>query len=477
MVKYQNYINNDWVACNDTGDNINPSDVQDIVGTYCRADASHVNDAVGNAVKGFAVWQDSTPQSRFDALDYIGTQILEKRQELGQLLSREEGKTLAEGIGEATRAGHIFKYFAGEALRTSGEVLPSVRNNISVEVTREPVGVIGVITPWNFPLAIPAWKIAPALAFGNCVVFKPAELVPACAHALAEIIAGAKLPPGVFNLLIGPGSVVGNAIIEHPDVAAISFTGSHEVGVAAAGKAIKRLAKIQLEMGGKNPLVVLDDADITTAVECATQGAFFSTGQRCTASSRLIVTAGIHDQFVETMINRLSQLKTGNALHKETDVGPLASEQQLSTVQQYIELGQSEGAEIAFGGNRLQRETEGYYLENTLFINSNNDMKICQEEIFGPVATIIRVQDLDEALETANDTEFGLSSGVCTQSLKSANHFKRYSAAGMVMVNAPTAGVDYHVPFGGRKNSSYGPKEQGGYAKEFYTQSKTIYVA
>jgi len=380
-------------------------------------------------------------------------------------------------VGEATRAGHIFKFFAGEALRLAGEKLPSVRPGIDVEVTREPIGVVGLITPWNFPIAIPAWKIAPALAYGNAVVFKPADLVPGCAWVLAEILAKSGVPAGVFNLVMGRGSVVGEALVNDPDVAAISFTGSVGTGRAIAAKAVARMAKVQLEMGGKNPLVVLDDADLPTAVNAATQGAYFSTGQRCTASSRLIVTAGIHDRFVAAMTEKLKSLKIDDALTAGTDIGPVVDPSQLDQDLRYLEIGKSEGAKLVWGGERLKRAAEGYYLSPALFTEANNGMRVAREEIFGPVACVIRAKDYDEALALANDTEFGLCAGIVTTSLKHASHFKRHAQAGMVMVNLPTAGVDYHVPFGGRKGSSYGPREQGRYAAEFFTVVKTAYTA
>jgi aldehyde dehydrogenase (NAD+) len=359
----------------------------------------------------------------------------------------------------------------------SGEKIPSVRPGVDVEITREPLGVIGLITPWNFPIAIPAWKIAPALAFGNTVVFKPAQWTPGCAWALAEILAGAGVPAGVFNLVMGSGSVVGETIVNHPDVAAVSFTGSMETGRGIAQKAVSRMAKVQLEMGSKNPLVVLDDADLATAVNVAVQGAYFSTGQRCTASSRLIVTEAIHDRFVEALTKRLSTLKVDNALTAGTEIGPVVEQPQLDTDLEYVGIGQKEGARLVAGGERVTRATDGYYMAPALFVDAKNTMRISREEIFGPVACVIRATNYDEALAVANDTETGLSSGIVTTSLKHASHFKRHAQAGMVMVNLPTAGVDYHVPFGGRKGSSYGPREQGRYAAEFYTTVKTTYIA
>ncbi|MDT4838159.1 Aldehyde dehydrogenase, thermostable [compost metagenome] len=336
--------------------------------------------------------------------------------------------------------------------------------------------MIGLITPWNFPIAIPAWKIAPALAYGNCVVFKPADLVPGCAWALADIISRAGLPEGVFNLVMGSGRVVGDAMVKDPRVDGISFTGSVGVGRSIAASCSARGAKVQLEMGGKNPQVILDDADIGLAVELSVQSAFFSTGQRCTASSRLIVTAGIHDRFVAAMAERMASLKVGHALQAGIDIGPVVSQAQLEQDMRYIQLGLDEGARLVSGGERVRCATEGYFLAPALFVDSHAEMRISREEIFGPVANVLRVADYDEALAVANATEFGLSAGIATTSLKYANHFKRHAQAGMVMVNLPTAGVDYHVPFGGRKGSSYGPREQGRYAEEFYTTVKTSYI-
>jgi aldehyde dehydrogenase (NAD+) len=447
-----------------------------VIGEYARADEAQARQAIAAAAAAFPKWSTSTPQQRFDALDFIGTEILARRAELGELLSREEGKTLAEGIGEATRAGQIFKFFAGEALRIPGEKLASIRPGVDVEITREPLGVIGIITPWNFPIAIPAWKSAPALAYGNCVVLKPAELVPGSAWAIAEIASRSGLPPGVFNLVMGKGSIVGQAFVDDARVDAISFTGSVPTGRRLAAAAIARMAKLQLEMGGKNPLVVLDDADLAIAVECAVQGAFFSTGQRCTASSRLIVTAGIHDRFVDAVTQRMRSLVIGDARHKDTHIGPVVDQSQFDQNLRYIEIGRGEGAKLACGGERLQRATQGFYMSPALLTEATGAMRVSREEIFGPVASVIRARDYDEALQLANDTEFGLSAGICTTSLKHATHFKRHAQAGMVMVNVPTAGVDYHVPFGGRKGSSYGSREQGRYAAEFFTTVKTAYT-
>ena len=473
---FKNLIAGEWVP-GSLSPNRSPSDLTDVIGEFAHADAAQTRLAVAEAKKAFPQWAAGSIQERSNILDKAGTEILARKDELGRLLAREEGKTLPEATGEVMRAGQIFKFFAGEAVRLGGEKLPSVRPGVEVEITREPVGVVGLITPWNFPIAIPSWKIAPALAFGNTVVFKPAQWVPGCAWALADILVRAGVPPGVFNLVMGSGSVVGEALVKHPDVAAISFTGSVATGRDIAVKAVSRMAKLQLEMGGKNPLVVLDDADMPTAVNAAVQGAFFSTGQRCTASSRLIVTEKIHDRFLAAMLEKLKTLRVDHALTPGTDIGPVVERVQLQTDLDYIETGKKEGAVLAFGGDQLKRDTEGYFLAPALFTDATNSMRIAREEIFGPVACVIRARDYDEALAVANDTEFGLSAGIITSSLKHASHFKRHSQAGMVMVNLATAGVDYHVPFGGRKGSSYGPREQGAYAVEFYTAVKTAYVA
>jgi acyl-CoA reductase-like NAD-dependent aldehyde dehydrogenase len=476
MNKHPHLINGEWVPGASYAHNQNPSNLNETIGEYAQADVAQVESAISAAKHAFSTWANTGIQARCDILDRIGTEILLRKEELGTLLSREEGKTRAEGIGEAARAGYIFKFFAGECLRMGGEVLPSVRPGIGVEVTREPLGVIGLITPWNFPLAIPAWKIAPALAYGNCVVFKPAELVPGSAWVLADIVRRSGVTPGAFNLVMGQGSVVGQSLVDHPDVNAISFTGSQAVGHRLAKACGANLKKLQLEMGGKNAQVVLDDADLKTAVEVCVQSAFFSTGQRCTAASRLIVTEGIYRAFVKAMHERMSNLKVGDALAVDTDIGPVASRAQLEQDLSYIALGRAEGATLELGGEQPSLPQSGHYLMPALFSNTTPEMRINREEIFGPVASMVCVSGYEEALSVANDTPFGLVAGIATTSLKHATHFKRNAQVGMVMVNLPTAGVDYHVPFGGRKASSYGSREQGRYAAEFYTTLKTAYT-
>ena len=474
---FANLIDGRQIDSADKTADINPSNLQDIVGEFARASPSDAGLAIAAARGAFAKWSRSTPQERFDILDRAGTEILARKEELGRLLAREGGKPLADATGEAGRAGAIFKYFAAEAVRLGGEKIDSVRPGVEVEITREPLGVVVAITPWNFPLAIPAWKIAPALAFGNCVVLKPAELAPASPWALVEIVQRAGLPPGVLNLVMGPGSKIGSALTSSPDVDAISFTGSQAIGASVAADAVRNGARLQLEMGGKNPLIVLDDADLATAVSVAVNGAYFQAGQRCTASSRIIVTEGIHDRFVEATIERMKKLVVDDALKPGTEIGPVVDQRQLEKDLEYVEIGRTEGARLAYGGERLTRSTEGYYMAPAIFVDSAPGMRINREEIFGPVASVIRVRNYDEALAVANDTPFGLSAGIVTTSLKYASHFKRHAQSGLVMVNLPTAGLDYHVPFGGRKKSSYGPREQGAYAREFYTVVKTAYIA
>jgi alpha-ketoglutaric semialdehyde dehydrogenase len=469
------YINGERVAAKAVHASENPSDTRDIVARFPDGSGAEVDAAVTAARKAFPAWSESSPEVRSDLLDRIGDTILKRREELGRLLSREEGKTLPEGIGEVARAGRIFKYFAGEALRRHGQNLTSTRPGVDVSTAREAVGVFGLITPWNFPIAIPAWKSAPALAFGNTVVLKPAEPTPATAAALADIIYEAGIPAGVFNLVFGGGSV-GEAIVNHPGVDGISFTGSQLTGAKVGMGAMARQARVQLEMGGKNPLLVLDDADLDRAVLCALDGSFFATGQRCTASSRLIVTAAIHDRFVEALAAKAAALKVGDALDPASQMGPLVNQVQMEKTLSYLEIAGKEGGRLVTGGRQLKLEKPGWYVTPAVIADTSQAMRVNREEIFGPVASTVRVRDYEEALQVANSGEFGLSAGIVTTSLKYARHFQHNIRAGMVMVNLPTAGVDYHVPFGGTRRSSYGAREQGFAAVEFYTQVKTAYV-
>lgn len=477
MTIHKNYIDGTWVEGSTTTENINPSDVSDVVGFYTQADKTQTEAAIAAAKAALPAWSMTTPQQRADALEMIGLELIARKEEIGRMLAREEGKPLSNGIMETVRAAQIFKFFAQEALRIEGISVASTRPGVDVSMTREPVGVVGLICPWNFPIAIPAWKIAPALAYGNTVVFKPADLVPGTAWLLSELISRSGMPKGVFNLVMGRGSVVGQTMLNSRDVNAVSFTGSVETGAKVAIAMASRGGKFQLEMGGKNPLVIMDDANLDAAVAASIDGSFFQSGQRCTASSRLIVHARVHDAYVEKMIAGLKALKVDHALKDGTQIGPVVDEGQLAQDEKYIQIGRDEGADLSWGGERLNRDTKGFYLSPALFTNTNNKMRINQEEVFGPVAAVIKVDSYDEALAVANDTPFGLSSGIFTSSLKFASDFRRKSQAGMVMVNLPTAGVDYHVPFGGRKGSSMGSREQGRFAAEFYTAVKTAYVS
>lgn len=456
-------------------DNVNPSLLDDVVCQVAQADTELARSAVDAASRAFASWSITTPWQRFEVLDRTGSSIIARADELGDLLAREEGKTLAEARGEVIRAGQIFKYFAGQALQPSGYLVDSVRPGIEVQVAHEPVGVVAVITPWNFPIAIPAWKIAPALAYGNTVVFKPAELVPASAWALVDILHESGLPEGVLNLVLGKGSQVGGPILEHPEVAAVTFTGSVATGATIRSLAAAHGAKIQLELGGKNPLVVLDDADMSVAVESAVQGGWGSTGQRCTASSFLVVQRGIHDRFVEMLQTRGEELKVGDARDPETHMGPVVDGSQMSVNQGYLQVAANQGGDVR-GGDLVESVPRGHFMRPALVLGTNVGDRINQEEVFGPVMSIIKVDTYEQALAAANSSTMNLSAGIVTQDLAAASDFRRRSKAGIVMVNLPTAGVDFHVPFGGRGSSSEGPREQGPAAREFFTTSKTSYV-
>ncbi|PYB72374.1 aldehyde dehydrogenase family protein [Rhizobium wuzhouense] len=472
---HKNLVAGRWLDGVSLTENRNPSDVSDLIGLYASGSAEDVHRAAEAAADAQRSFYAKGPQARADLLDRIAAGIEAKVEPLAHMLAREEGKILSEARAETIRASQIFRFFAGEALRLSGESVASVRAGVDVDIRREPLGVVGLITPWNFPIAIPAWKIAPALAYGNAVILKPADLTPGTAHLLAEIIVEAGCPAGLFNLVMGPGSRIGPAMLSNPLVQAVSFTGSVPTGRGIARSAAESLKKVQLEMGGKNPMVVMDDADIDLAVAACLNGAFFSTGQRCTASSRLIVQERIHDRFVEALSKAALGLKVGPALAADSQMGPVASASQLDHNLAYVALAREEGCEV-LGGERIDELPQGHFQKPAIFVGATNDMRVSREEIFGPCASVIKVGDFEEAVAVANDTEFGLSSGICTGSLKYAREFQRRSTAGMVMVNLPTAGVDYHVPFGGRKGSSHGPREQGRYAAEFYTTVKTSYV-
>ena len=471
------YIDGAWVDTPDTVPNINPSDTGDVLGQFAQGSAAHVEDAINAANRAVAEWGQSPLETRYQVLMAIGNELIERSGELGELLAREEGKTRAEGVGEVYRSGQFFHYFAAEVHRQIDDRAASVRPGIEIETRREPVGVVAILSPGNFPMATAVWKIAPALAFGNSVIFKPANLVPASAWALTEIISRqAALPAGTFNLVMGSGGAVGNALIHSDRIHAVSFTGSLPVGRQVASATAANLVKCQLEMGSKNALIVAADADLDVAVNAAFVGAYSGTGQKCTASSRLIVDASLHDAFVERLLAKLSATRVGHALEDGVDMGPVASLEQLEANLAWVQAGRDAGAELAFGGERLELATPGFYMSPALFTGTDNAMAINREELFAPIACVIKADGYEDALGILNDTEFGLTAGIITRSLATATDFKKRAVSGCVMVNLPTAGTDYHVPFGGRKNSSFGPREQGQYAREFYTTVKTTYI-
>ena len=473
----RNCIAGEWLTGDGEIELWNPSDTSDLIGRFAQASAAQLDASLMAARMAQPLWWGAGIQKRHDVLMAIGTELMDRAAEIGTLLSREEGKPLAEGKGEVYRAGQFFTWFAAEALRLQGDQAESIRCGVEIEVRREPVGVIAVISPWNFPVATPAWKIAPALAYGNAVVWKPANLAPASAIALAQIIARQDMPRGVFNLVMGPGGTLGQRLVESAEVDAISFTGSVAVGRQIAAAAVGNLPKLQMEMGSKNPLVVMDDADLDLAVTHACAAAFGGTGQKCTAASRLIVHDKVHDAFVARLVAAAQALRVGHALAEGTEIGPVISAQQLEANLRYIDIGRSEGAELLCGGTRLERPTRGHFMAPAVFAETRNDMVINRDEMFAPITCVVRAGSYAEALALANDTPFGLTAGIMTRSLARGSHFRAHARAGCVMVNLPTAGTDYHVPFGGRGASSYGPREQGRYAAEFFTSVKTSYTA
>ncbi|WP_182253761.1 aldehyde dehydrogenase family protein [Microbacterium esteraromaticum] len=469
-------IGGEWRSAAEHRENISPSDRSDVIGRFAIAGIGELDLAVEAAREAFPRWSRTSPAVRADLLERVAARILSDADALAELLAREEGKTRNEARGEVTRAAHIFRFFAGEALRLTGDHQDSVRPGVTVTVHREPLGVVGVITPWNFPIAIPAWKCAPALAYGNTVVLKPAALVPASAAALARIIEEEGCPPGVFNLVTGSGALIGDALARHEGIDAVTFTGSESVGVGIAQAGATALRPVQLELGGKNALIVSDDADLDIAVACAIDGAFFATGQRCTASSRIIVMDAVYERFVTAFRERALRLRVGHALDPDTEIGPVVDAGQLRIDLGYIDGARAHADAIVHGGDLVEGSTAGHFLRPAVVEGLSASAPLNREEVFGPVAGVLRAEDYDHAVELANDTPYGLVAGICTTSLARAADFQRRSDTGMVMVNLPTAGVDPHVPFGGRKRSSHGPKEQGTHAREFFTQLKTAYV-
>jgi acyl-CoA reductase-like NAD-dependent aldehyde dehydrogenase len=478
---FKNYIGGQWVAASagKLSEDRNPADTTEVLGLFQSSGQEDVEQAIEAASAAFPSWA-AMPAPKRGQILFRAAQIIESRsEEMARTLTQEEGKTLAESRGEVLRAVELFRYYAGEGRRLNGETFPSEAPKTFLYTFRVPLGVVAIVTPWNFPIAIPAWKMAPALIAGNTVVFKPASLTPLIALRLVECLAEAGLPAGVLNLVTGSGGAVGDALVSHPKVAAVSFTGSCEVGTAVRRLAASHTNRIQLEMGGKNPLVVLDDADLEMAADIAAVGGFGLTGQACTAGSRVIVTEKVADQFTALLVERAKSIRVGNGLEAGVRMGPAVSDGQLNTDLGYIHIGKEEGAELLYGGRRLEGGPydRGYFIEPAVFANVRPSMRIAQEEIFGPVISVLRAGDFDEAVEIANGVKFGLVAGICTRSLNKAFAFAEVAQAGVIKVNKPTTGLELQVPFGGIKDSSSGTyKEQGKAAIDFYTTTKTVYV-
>ena len=474
---FHNYIDGQWVA-GATFENRNPADTSDLVGEFVSGTATDMADAVDAASRALPAWSAMPAPSRGALLHRVADGLDRKFEQLSEELTREEGKTLPESKGEVRRAINIFRYFAAEGNRMPGPVVPSERDRIHMWAQRKPIGVVGLITPWNFPIAIPAWKMAPALICGNTVVIKPASLAPLCAWRIVEACREAGIPKGVVNFVAGSGGTLGKSLIAAPALRAVSFTGSCGVGEWLHAEASKRRLRIQLEMGGKNPAIVLADAPFELAVENTVNAAFFSTGQKCTATSRVIVEDDIYDRFLAALVERTKKLKVGNGLEAGIDIGPAVDEAQLETDLRYIEIARKESGKPLCGGHRLTGGDydKGYFIEPTIFAGVTEKMTIAREEIFGPVLAVMRAEGFEDAMRIANNIPFGLSSSIQTSNLSRAFEFVQQAEAGMLMVNLPSAGVEYQLPFGGSKESSFGPKEQGPAAMEFYSDWKTIYL-
>lgn len=476
--QFANYINGEWVTSSRTFEDRNPANTEEVVAVFAKATAADLDAAAAAAEAALPGWGSMPAPARGNIL-YKAADILEKKfDQLGAEMTREEGKTLPEAKGEVRRAINIFRYFAGEGSRLEGHMVPSERERVHVFAVRKPIGVVGLITPWNFPIAIPAWKMAPALICGNTIVVKPASVSPLCAWRLVEALHEAGIPKGVVNFVAGSGGELGEAMVKAKPIKAISFTGSNDVGHWIHTEASKRRLRIQLEMGGKNPTIVLADADLKSAVENVVNASFFSTGQKCTATSRAIVEDGIYDQFVEAVVERTKKLKVGDGMQAGIDIGPCVDQGQLDTVLKYIEIGKKECGAPKVGGNRLTGGAydKGYFVEPTVFADVKPEHTIAKEEIFGPVLAIMRAKDFDDAMKIANDTPFGLSSSIQTTNLSRALDYVYRAEAGLLTINLPSAGVEYQLPFGGTKDSSFGPKEQGPAALDFYSDYKTVYL-
>ena len=477
MEVFKNLINGQWVDASNgaTFENFNPANTTEVIGAFPSATREDTRNAIAAAREAFPKWAGMPAPNRGVILDKASQIIAGRMDEMAAALTREEGKTLAEAKGEAIRARDLFRYFGGEGWRIKGDLLPGSVNDELIFTRREPLGVIGMITPWNFPLAIPAWKIAPALAYGNTVVFKPASFSPHVSLLLVEALMEAGLPPGVLNYVTGSGREVGDEIVNSPDVNGISFTGSYDVGTRIYAQAIKNLTRVQLEMGGKNPTIVLNDAKLDLAVDIVVKGGFGLTGQACTATSRVIVEEGIADQFAAALADAARKLKVGNGLESGIQMGPAVSQDQFDTDMKYIKIGAQEGAKLLAGGDAGQQG--GYFVQPTVFDHVAPQMRIAQEEVFGPVIGIIRAKDADDAIEKANGIGFGLSAGIVTNDMHKALTFAERIEAGVVKINEPTTGLVAYAPFGGFKHSSANTfKEQGESAIDFYTRLKTVYL-
>ena len=476
---FGNYINGEWRAASGgkTLENRNPANRDEVIAEFAASEKADVDAALEAASEAYRSWRLSSPITRANIL-HKAANILESRiPDVGRELTREEGKTLKEGIGETTRAVQILRYFAGEAQQPSGEHYPSANPLTLLYTTREPLGVTAIVTPWNFPIAIPAWKIAPALAFGNTVVFKPASLTPLSAVRLVEALADAGLPPGVLNLVTGSASAIGDPLLSDPRVVAISFTGSNETGAALRKLAAERGAKLQLELGGKNPAIVLADADLDHALTHVVNGAMMSTGQKCTATSRAIVDRRIAEKFTAMLSDRISGLKVGDPLADDTQIGPLIDDSSAERVAGEVAAAKDAGSELIVGGSVLGGELErGAFVAPALFAGVDPSSRLGQDELFGPVLGVIPVDGIEEALAVANQVRFGLSASLFTRDLERALTFAREIEAGIVHVNSETAGAEPQVPFGGMKGSSSYSREQGKASREFFTQIKTVYL-
>jgi len=480
MTVFKNYIDGEWVASKSgkTFPNINPANIEETVGLFQASAAEDVEDACRAAAAARSTWADMPATKRGEYL-FKSAELLENRlQQLGEEMTREEGKTLPEAIGEVKRAINIFRYFGGEGSRQFTFQVPSERENVLCYTIRKPLGTVALITPWNFPIAIPAWKIAPALIAGNTVVIKPASLAPLSSFRLIEALHEAGIPPGVINYVTGSGGSVGDALTSNPEIKAVSFTGSTSVGTALYKKVSERRIRVQLEMGGKNPTVVLGDADLDYAADILINGAFFSTGQKCTACSRAIIERSVYESLVDRLVEKTRKLKVGNGLDPGVQIGPAVDEEQLKTDLEYIDIAKKEGAELLVGGNRLTGDNydKGYFIEPTIFSGVNSTMRVAQEEVFGPVLALMVAEDFEDAMRIANDVRFGLSASIVSKDLTRVHQFINHIEAGLITVNLPTAGVEYQLPFGGTKESSYGMREQGPQALDFYSESRTVYL-